>query len=309
MAKKISTLAMNRNEWLKLRKTGIGGSDTGAICGLNPYMSPMSVYLDKTSENISDKDNEAMRIGRDLEDYVAKRFCEATGLKVRRSNYMYRSEEYPFMLADVDRLIVGEDAGLECKTVSVYNADKWKDGAVPRHYLLQCCHYMFVTGRKSWYLAVVILGQGFKYVKIDWDEQLIRYLITMECDFWNSYVVPGIMPPPDGSKVCDDILEQYFHTSKKEGVVPLVGFDEKLDRRMELGKQIQELEREQKQIDQEVKLFLGATEQAVSERYRVSWQTVTTNRLDTKRIRSEQPGVYQDYLVENSTRKFTVKAA
>ena len=80
MCTMISTANMSREEWLKLRKTGLGGSDAGAICGLNPYSSPMKVYQDKTSEDVSDQDNEAMRQGRDLEDYVARRFMEATGL-------------------------------------------------------------------------------------------------------------------------------------------------------------------------------------------------------------------------------------
>ena len=62
---------------------------------------------------------------------MARRFTEATGLKVRRSNKMYRSTRYPFMLADVDRMVVGEDAGLECKTASPYSANQWKDGKVP----------------------------------------------------------------------------------------------------------------------------------------------------------------------------------
>lgn len=160
MLTKIPTLNMTHEEWLQRRKTGIGGSDAGAICGLNPYVSPMGVYLDKISTETTDLDNEAMRQGRDLEEYVARRFIEATGLKVRRSNMMYRNSRYPFMLADVDRFIVGEDAGLECKTASAYNADKWKDGEIPAHYVLQCYHYMAVTGKRNWYIAVVILGQG-----------------------------------------------------------------------------------------------------------------------------------------------------
>lgn len=131
MKKVVSTLNLDKKEWLKYRKQGIGGSDAGAICGLNPYRSAMQVYQDKTSDEIEDNDNEAMRQGRELEEYVSRRFMEATGLKVRRSNFMYRSERYPWMLADVDRLIVGEDAGLECKTASAYNADKWKDGEIP----------------------------------------------------------------------------------------------------------------------------------------------------------------------------------
>ena len=121
---KIPTAGMSRQEWLKLRKGGLGGSDAGAVCGLNPYASPMSVYKDKTSDEIEEKDNEAMRQGRDLEDYAARRFMEATGLKVRRSNVMYKCEEHPFMLADVDRLVVGEDAGLECKTASALHGNQ-----------------------------------------------------------------------------------------------------------------------------------------------------------------------------------------
>ena len=89
MYSKISTVHMELTEWLEQRKQGIGGSDAGAVCGLNPYASPMSVYQDKTSPEIRIQENEAMRQGRDLEDYVAKRFMEATGFKVRRSNVMY----------------------------------------------------------------------------------------------------------------------------------------------------------------------------------------------------------------------------
>lgn len=309
MCTMISTLNMSREEWLRLRKTGIGGSDAGAICGLNPYASPMSVYRDKTCEDLSDLDSESMRQGRDLEDYVARRFMEATGLKVRRSNMMYRSEAHPFMIADVDRLIVGEDAGLECKTANAYNADKWKDGEVPLHYLMQCCHYMAVTGRSAWYIAVVILGQEFKYAKIDRDNDLIAKLIAIEEAFWNNHVVPRIIPAPDGSKVCDEVLEQYFHQARKESAIPLVGFDEKLNRRTELLGQIAELEREQKQIEQEVKLYMQDNELASSDRYRVSWTNVDTTRLDTKRLKAEKPDIYQDFAKITSSRRLTIKAA
>lgn len=104
----MSTLNLSREEWLQYRKAGIGGSDAGAICGLNPYRTAMQVYQDKISDACEDIDNEAMRQGREFEDYVARRFMEATGKKVRRANAMFRSKNHPFMLADVDRMIVGE---------------------------------------------------------------------------------------------------------------------------------------------------------------------------------------------------------
>ncbi len=305
----IPTAGMAREEWQQLRKTGIGGSDAGAVCGLNPYAGPMSVYRDKTSDVVEDRDNEAMRQGRDLEDYVARRFAEETGLKVRRSRKMYRSGVYPFMLADVDRLVVGEDAGLECKTANAYQADQWKDGKIPPHYLIQCLHYMAVTGKKEWYIAVVILGSGFLYRKVGRDEDVIKKLVAVEEAFWNRHVLPRVMPEPDGTKACDEVLSRYFPAARKKSAIPLLGFDEKLERREELLGRIGELEKEQRQIEQEIKCFMQDNEAAWNSRYRVTWTNVETTKLDAKRIREEQPEIYRDFSKTTTSRRFTVKAA
>ena len=115
MKRLISTRNLSKEDWLRYRKCGITGTDAGAILGLNPYRSAFQVYHDKISDTFENIDNEAMRQGRDLEDYVAQRFTGATGLKVRRANAIYQSEEHPLLLADFDRLIVGQKAGLECK--------------------------------------------------------------------------------------------------------------------------------------------------------------------------------------------------
>ena len=309
MYEKIPTANMDRQEWLKLRRTGIGGSDAGAVCGLNPYSSPMKVYHDKTCPQTEDADNESIRQGRDLEEYVAQRFMEATGLKVRRSNYMYRSVEHPFMLADIDRLVVGEDAGLECKTASAYSTDKWKNGAIPVHYIIQCYHYMAVTGRRAWYIVVAILGKEFLYRKLVWDEELIRQMVGVEERFWMNHVMKGTMPEVDGSDACDAVLEQYFGSAKKGSSIELVGFDTKLSRREEILAQIDELQREQGQIEQEVKLYMRDNEMASGGKYRVTWGNVDSERLDVKRIRQERPEIYRDYAKTSTSRRFQVRAA
>lgn len=309
MFEKIPTAGMGRTEWLSLRKTGIGGSDAGAVCGLNPYSSLMKVFYDKTSDETEENDSEAVRIGHDLEDYAARRFSEATGLKVRRSNYMYRSVEHPFMIADVDRLVVNEDAGLECKTASAYNADKWKDGKIPLHYVLQCYHYMAVTGRKAWYIAAVILGKEFTYRKLVWDDALIKGLIEAEHKFWNSHVVPGVIPDPDGSEICDAVLGKHFQNARKGPSIKLDGFDEKLRRHGEIASMVKQLQEEQRKIEQEVKLIMKENENAASEKYRVSWTRVETQRLDAGRIKAERPEIYAEYTKASSSRRFQIKAA
>ena len=305
----ISTKNMAREEWLRIRKTGLGGSDAGAVCGLNPYVSPMAVYRDKVSDETDLEDNEAMRQGRDLEEYVAQRFMEETGVKVRRSNKMYRSVEYPWMIADVDRMVAGGEAGLECKTVSAYNKDRWADGGIPVHYLLQCYHYMIVTGCRTWYLAAVILGQDFQYRRIEYEEETAQNLIALESDFWNNHVRPRHMPDPDGSKSCDEVLEQYFRQRGKAEAIELVGFDQKLELRQEIEETMKLLETEKRQIDQEIKVFMGDHPVARNERFKVTWQEVVSNRLDSKRLKTEEPETYQKFLQESKSSRFTVKAA
>lgn len=309
MKKLVSTINMPHEEWLKYRKQGLGGSDAGAICGLNPYSSAMDVYHDKTTPDAVTGDNESMRQGRDLEEYVANRFMEETGLKVRRTNAIYRHEEIPYLLANVDRLIVGQNAGLECKTASAYSADKWKDGEIPPHYYLQCLHYLAVTGAECWYLAVVILGKEFKYVRIERDEKAIADLLSIETRFWNENVLPRVMPDPDGSEICDEVIRRYFPSANKGASIPLIGFDDKLKRREEIAALIKKLETESRQIEQEIKLYMADSELAFSDRYRVSWSSFETARLDSKKLKKEQPDIYQKFAAVSRNRRFTISAA
>ena len=260
MKKLISTVGLPREEWLRYRKRGIGGSDAGAVCGLNPYSSPMKVYYDKTSSETDSIDNEAMRQGRDMEEYVAKRFMEETGLKVRRANAIYFDEERPYMLADADRLVVGTPAGLECKTVSPYSADQWKDGQVPIHYQIQCYHYMSVFGMKEWYIAALIFGREFLVRKLVWDDVVIRNICQIEKDFWEDHVEKNVLPGPDGSEVSDELIKAAFGMAEKGKAVVLSGFSEKLRRREELAALMGKMDTEKKQIEQELKMYLGDAE-------------------------------------------------
>ena len=256
MKKIVSTLNMEKQEWLNYRKQGIGGSDAGAVCGLNPYKTAIQVYQDKVSSETEDFDNEAMRQGRDFEDYVARRFTEVTGKKVRRANAMFYHEEYSFMLADVDRMVVGEKAGLECKTASPFLADKWKDGQIPMHYYIQCLHYMTVCDADAWYLAVLIFGKDFKYYRIERDETMVTDLIQMERDFWENHVLAGKFPAPDGSKIADSAILEFYRESEEGKSVSLTGFEDRLRQRQRLTEQVEELEQEKRQIEQEIKLHM-----------------------------------------------------
>lgn len=306
MKKIVSTLNLSREEWLKYRKKGICGTDAGAITGFNPYVSAFSVYKDKTSDEISEFDNEAMRQGRDMEDYVARRFMEETGKQVRRTNAIYENEKHPIMLADFDRLIVGEKAGLECKTVSPYSADKWSDGKIPMHYQMQVQHYLAVSGYDCWYIAALIFGRDFIIRKIERDEELINNLIVIEENWWEKHIVENTIPEPDGSTVYTKLLNEYYH-SDRDKTVKLYGMDKTLERRGEIDSLIKKLNIEKEAIDQRIKINLEDASYGETEKYKVSWIDTVQNRIDSKKLKAENPDIYNGYLNEVHSKRFTVK--
>ena len=309
MRRLVSTTDLPKAEWLKYRKQGITGTDAGAICGFNPYVSAFQVYQDKITEDIEEFDNESMRQGRDLEEYVAQRFMEETGLKVRRANAIYQNEEYPWMLADFDRLIIGQKAGLECKTVSPYSADKWKDNQIPFHYQMQVQHYLAVSGYDCWYIAAVIFGREFVIRKIERDEELIQYLIRIEKRFWHDNVLARVMPDPDGSDNCSEVIAKIYFKSDSAKTVQLQGYNKLLQRRMELDELIKKLETEKVSIEQRVKIEMGEAAYGTTEEFKVSWSFFEQNRLDTKKLKEEHPDIYKEYCKVSSGRKFTVSRA
>lgn len=307
MVRFLNTDKIDKETWLRARKKGITGTDAGAITGMNPYKSSFSVYQEKISEEITEvEDNERMREGRDLEAYVAKRFTEATGLKTRRALAVFQNDEHPVLLADYDRLVVGQRIGLECKTVSPYAAGQWANGKIPMHYLMQVQHYLAVSGYDSWYLAALIFGQELIIHKIERDEELIQSLITIEERFWRENVEKKIPPEPDGSDDYTKMLEKKYH-GDREKEIQLFGFDSKLRRRDEINELLDRLTLEKTIIDQEIKNRMGEASYARTDRYQISWTESVQNRIDAKMLKQAEPQTYERYLKQVNSRRFSVK--
>ena len=133
---------MSRSAWLEARRAGIGGSDAAAILGASPWATPLSVWTDKQGLTEEKPDTIAMRFGRDAEEIVAHWFAEDTGKTVARCNAILQHPEHPFMLANIDRQILGERAGLECKTTSAYNRTGFVGGSIPPYFYWQCMYYL-----------------------------------------------------------------------------------------------------------------------------------------------------------------------
>ncbi|MED2186480.1 lambda-exonuclease family protein [Bacillus wiedmannii] len=305
----VNTLNMAHDQWLQARTQGIGGSDVSAIAGLNKWKSAVQVFLEKTQAiEKEDIQSEAAYFGNVLEEVVAKEFSKRTDLKVQRRNAILQHPEYPWMLANVDRLIVGERVGLECKTASEYFKKEWEGEEVPAAYLLQCQHYMAVTGYEAWWIAVLIGGNKFVHKKIERDEELIQYLIDIEKDFWLNNVEQNEPPMFDGSDASTELLKHLYPESIADSFVSLGKQEELLiEARDQVDREIKVLQEQKAEYENKIKAKLGTNEVGGTENYKIYWKSYITNRFDSKRFKAEHPDLFEQYVKESKSRKFTVK--
>lgn len=299
---------MDKLEWLKERQKGIGGSDVGAILGVNKYKTPFQIYLEKTQEiKEVQESSEAAYWGTELEDMVARDFAKRTGKKVRRDTKHFASEKYPFMVANIDRRVVGEKAILECKTVNQFGAKEWEGEEIPASYLVQVQHYIYVTGAEKAYIACLIGGQKFIWKEIKRDDELIEMIINAEKDFWK--LVEEKTPPAlDGSSAAEKYLKERFKDVQEGTKVALDSeHKEMIEEYLNLKEQIKELEQETKALENSLKLKIGDNEAGYIDNFLVNWRGYSRTSIDSKKLKEEQPEIYDKYLKKSKYRKFEIK--
>lgn len=304
----VKTKNMSREEWLKWRTKGIGGSDVSVIAGINKFRSVFQLWLEKTGQWIpKEAENDFTHFGNVLEPVVKREFMRRTGLKIRAKKMLLQSEEYPFMLADLDGVIYenGEMCIFEAKTASAYKEDIWKQG-VPDEYLLQIQHYMVVTGAKKAYIAALVGGNSFYYHEVMRDEELIRMIIKMEKRFWEEHVLKRKEPVPDGSEATSDFLSQTYKNSNgnmvelPEETLPLFcQYDE-------ITEKLNHLNEKKEAISNQLKNYLKENEGGFIGNRKVTWKTVNTTGFDKKRLAMENKELYEAYVTKNQYRRLVV---
>lgn len=300
------TADLDRSSWLELRRKGIGGSDAPAVAGVSKWKSSLEVYLEKIGQIDKRDETESIYWGERLEEIVAEEFQLRSGKKVRRKRCVCQSSKNPFMIANIDREVVAERAGLECKTTSVFNANNWDLDHVPDDYMLQCQHYMEVMDWDYIYLAVLIGGQKFRWMMVEKDPDLIGQLVSIERDFWRR-VESKDPPPVDGSKAATDILN-FLYGDTREGVIDLPEESHGWVLDYFEFSQEEKMAKEQKdEASNRLKNLLKDNREGRIKNFKVIWQPVTTQRLNTSRIKSELPDLYEKYLEESTYRKFSIK--
>ena len=272
--------AENRNHF-------IGGSDVGTIMGLNPYKSAFQLWCEKTGriepEDISDV--ESVWWGNEMEDLVAKRFCMKTGKRVKKSGFEFTCEEYPFLVAHVDRLILKESSVLECKTTSSWNKFKYNEGEVPPAHYAQVQFYLAMTGLQTGYLATKRDNQ-FYITTISKDYEFIEDMLEKCLDFWHK-VENDIQPEIDDSESTSRALAQIYGIEDPDTVVDLSDYKEMLEARDACVRNTDSMKKLIQLYDNRIKGYMETATKGIAEGYTVTWRA---NKNGTRTFRVMKKG-------------------
>lgn len=312
----------SHEEWLEERKKSLGGSDVGAVLGMNEYTSPYTVWAEKTGKLPPFEGNEWTRLGNDLEGYVAQRFSEASGLKVINDSATWRNDKYPHLHANIDRRVVGMKAGVECKLTSEMNAKKYKDGEFPDRFYAQCVEYLCVTEFERWYLAVLIYGKGIKIyqmtrivddVKPEWCEASvyvsdgeIEALAKTTADFWNNHVLTDTPPMVDGTESTSETIKTIYRESNGESI-DLMAFEQDLQQYKHLASLEEDYKKMKDEVANRIKVYMQDAEKGECGSFKVSWASYERSSFDHKRFAKDNPGLdLSAYYKTTLTRTFKV---
>lgn len=303
----------DHDKWLEIRNKGIGGSDAGVIMGLNPYKSRLRLWMEKTGKTDQPdlSDNESVYWGTKLEDVVAEYFTEKTGKKLRRCGTM-QSVQYPWLLANVDRLIVGEEAGLEIKTASVSQSKLWKDDEIPDTYYAQVMHYLMCTGLERWYICALIGGNKGIIKEIPRNDAFIDELFRKEAAFW-ALVENNVMPDiDDGLEDTADALMELYPKANPEAYLELECTDE-IEKIFQMYEEAKEGKAQYENLENEcknkIKGMVGDNAFCKIGEHKATWSNMAGRvTIDMKRLQSELPEVFEKYKkVGKASRRFSMK--
>jgi putative phage-type endonuclease len=299
----------------KDRRLGIGGSDIAAIVGINKWLTPLDVYLEKISTEEPYEEERSLigpnptEWGNIMEPVIIKHFERAVGLNCITELETFVHPEYPYMRANVDAKVLGEDALLECKTAGQFMAKEWSSlggDNIPEPYLLQCAYYAEVANVSKVYIAVLIGGNDFRIYNYDRNAALGKLILSKVTNFWENHVLKEIPPEPIN---LEDSVKLWKHTTGEDAkaATPDIEFIIKDLRALKAQEKAIKTLYAEKQL--QVCNFLEADIAINDENGQtlLTWKPQVINRFDGAAFKAEHPEMYNNYIKTTQSRVFKLK--
>lgn len=301
------TSKMTRPEWLRARRSGIGGSDAAAIMGVSPWASQYSLWMDKTGQPIEKAETPAMRFGNLMEPVIREQYEFIQSVVVLEDKTLYQHPVHKFMLANLDGVVFdpatkGEPLGiLEIKT----SRHTWDE--VPAHYYAQVQHYLAVTNLEMAWVAALFGGETLETFDVPRNDAYIERLIEAEAEFWQK-VQDAQRPDVDGTEATHDALRKAWSPEPGK-VVQVLNLDDLVQQRAAAKAKVDAADAELKQVESQIMEHLGDAEVAINAdgEVRVTWKSQSRSSIDTKALKGSHPELVDEFTKTTSFRVLRMK--
>lgn len=319
--KDLTTLTFgNEDDWLELRTKGIGGSDIGAILGLNPYSSPLKIYRQKVEgwrEDLSDNVN--VKKGKELEDLIltnyVKPYFNKIGYEVGKPKFMIINGKYPFFRANVDGIAFkpGTDYKnniiVEIKWVSEWAEVNWNKpeyNGVPSSYYAQVQLYMAVTGAKSAIICALFdKNWEMNYFVVPRDEMFIMTMINKGREFYQ-YNMLMKMPPRLSYEIDKEAVTEAIKSTPKE-LTPSKELSDYIEKYLSNGAKIKKAEEVQAQLKDIILELANKGFCPDSSEHKVKTSVVSSHRFNSSKFKEDYPELYEQYCEDSESPRITIK--
>lgn len=303
----------SREEWLDVRKNGIGSSEVATIVGLNPFETPYELWRRKRGLDAPQEESFAMKAGHYLEDAVAQFWHDETGRDIiKRSaiDWIIRRDDKPWMQVSPDRTFwldgkhSNDNKGiLECKTTQLA-----VDGDdLPKHWFCQVQYQLGVAEIEQGSIAWLTQGREFGYRDITLVPDFYGWLCEEAERFYTDCIIGG--KEPDATSVRDVLLKFSRHTDGKviEVTEELYGAYTQLK---EVKKSLAALDEQKEALEEKLKIAFGDAE-ALS----YGGHTIATfkapkpsMKFDAKAFTAAHPELAEEFTAEvQGNRRFLLK--
>lgn len=303
----------DRNEWLKVRESGIGSSEVATIVGLNPWETPYQLWRRKMGIDPAKEENFAMKAGHYLEDAVSQFWSDETGhqvIKASAGDWIIRDNDRPYLQVSPDRTYwLGESRShdakgiLECKTTQMkIDADD-----LPKHWFCQVQYQLGVAGYQQGSLAWLCSGREFGYKNIAMLPDFFGWLVEEVDRFWVDNILGK--KEPEAKTVSDVLLKFNQHTGGKTIEVS----DEIYEAYKNLKgvrEEIKALEAREEELEGLIKLrFEDAEALTYGGQTIATWKASKASpKFDAKAFQAAHPDLAQEFThVTQGARRFLLK--
>lgn len=319
----IDILEYTEDNWLELRKKGIGGSDVGAIMGSNEYSSPLQVYKDKVEDTKRNTDNMFTRKGKDLEGLIRENYVkpelQKLGFNVYPGEYIFINKQYPWFRANIDAMAVPDfgtykdNIGIEIKWVSNWGTEKWDTEesmyGIPPSYYDQVQTYMLVLGLNEFIVCAMFDNTWTpKFYRIKRDNTRILQIINTTKQFYELNILMKI-PPRYTSAIDKEDIKDVIDTPITEEIkwIKDDSMNEDIARYKNLTKQAKDLQAEADKVKDIIVNKYMENHIPSNSVYKVSVSSYESSRFDSTAFKADYPDTYAKYIKKTSALRVTIK--